>query len=218
MKRYTDLSIEELNSLTDEQIQKFIDIEVAFAGIQIVIKPLSAEVQRITIVPTLSAYHIKGVLVEDLEVARILQSAVVFKTNYSYPDYDRKYIEEVTETGIETQQFFHKEELEQVKGQVTAAKEAETAFKAANKLYCEYQQQIDAFQHEVLGAVANARQVIYQRQQAQAAYDRYLNLADGDEDIAARFFRDAFKGQVDALNYILGDPLPTSQEEIEEVI
>lgn len=215
MKRYTDLSMEELNALTDEQIQKFIDIEVAFAGIQMVTKPMPVEASRITIVPTVSAYHVKGVLVKELGVAKALQEATVFIANYNYPDYDRKYLSEKTEVGIETQQFFLKEELDQVKGQVTAAKEAETAFKEANKLYCEYQQQIDAFQQEVLCAVSNARQVVYQRQQAQAAYDRYLDLADGNEDIAAKFFRDAFKGQADALHHVLGDPLPVPEESVE---
>ena len=110
--------------------------------------------------------------------------------------------------------------LDQVKNQVIVAKEAETAFKAANKAYCEYQQQIDTFQHEVLGAVSNACRVVYQRQQAQAAYDHYLDLANGDKNIATKFFRDAFRGQFDILNHILGDPLPVPemQEENEEVV
>jgi hypothetical protein len=215
MKRYTDLTMEELNALTDAEIRKFIDIEVAFAGIQMVTKPLPIETSRIAIVPTVSAYHVKGVLVEDLEVAKVLQGAVIFTPNYVYPDYDRKYLDEKTDVGIETQQFYRKEELEQVKGQVAAAKEAETTFKEANKAYCECQQQIDAFQHEVMGAVSNARHVVYQRQQAQAAYDRYLDLADGNEEIAAKFFRDAFKGQADVLYYVLGDPLPKVVPEAE---
>lgn len=216
MKRYTDLTMEELNALTDEAIQKFIDIEVAFAGIQMVTKPLPVEPSRIAIVPTISAYSVKRVIVEDLEVAKVLQTAVVYTVNYNYPDYDRKYLDEKKDSGIETQQFYRKEELDQVKSQVAAAKETETVFKEASKLHCEYQQQIDGFQHEVLGAVSNARQVVYQRQQAQAAYDRYLDLADGNEAIAAKFFRDAFKGQVDVLNHILGDPLPASKRLVED--
>lgn len=216
MKRYTDLTMEELNALTDEEVQKFIDIEVAFAGIQMVTKPMPVETSRIVIVPTVTAYHVKGVLVEDLEVAKVLQGTVVFKENYNYPDYDRKYLTEQTEASIETKQFFLQEELEKVKGQIMAAKEAETAYKAASKVYCEYQQQIDAFQQEVLDAVRNARQVMYQRQQAQVAYDRYLDLADGNEEIANKFFRDAFRGQADVLNYILGDPLPEPPVAVEE--
>jgi hypothetical protein len=216
MKRYTDLSMEELNALTTDEIQMFVDIEVACAGIQMVIKPLPIEVSRIAIVPTISAYSVKGVIVEDLEVAKVLQNAVVYTANYNYPDYDRKYLDEKKDPGIETHQFYRKEELDQVKSQVTAAKEAETDYKAASKVYCEYQQQTDAFQHEVLGAVANARQVVYQRQQAQIAYDHYLNLADGEALIAAKFFRDAFKGQVDVLNHVLGDPLSEPQVNAEE--
>ena len=220
MKRYTDLTMEELNVLTDEEVQKFIDIEVAYAGIQMVPKPLPVEPLRLAIVPTESVYSVKGVIVQDFEVAEVLQTAVIFKASYNYPDYDHEYLEEITDAGINTQQFYRKEDLGQVKNQVTAAKEAETAFKAASKAYCEYQQQIDAFQHEVLGAVSNACRVVYQQQQAQAAYDHYLDLANGDKNIATKFFRDAFKGQFDVLNHILGDPLPVPEtlEENEEVV
>ena len=220
MKRYTDLTMKELNELTDGEVQKFIDIEVAYAGIQMVPKPLPVEASRIAIVPTVSAYHVKGVLVEDLEVAKVLQTAVVFEASCNYPDCDHEYLKEITDAGINTQQFYCKEELDQVKGQIIAAKEAETAFKAASKTYCEYQQQIDAFQHEVLGAVSDACRMAYQQQQAQAAYDHYLDLADGDKNIATKFFRDAFKGQFGVLNHILGDPLPVPemQEKNEEVV
>ena len=89
MKRYTDLTMRELNELTDREVQKFIDIEVAYAGIQMVPKPLPVEPLRLAIVPTESVYSIKGVIVQDFEVAKVLQTAVIFKASYNYPDYDK---------------------------------------------------------------------------------------------------------------------------------
>ena len=77
--------------------------------------------------------------------------------------------------------------------------------------------QTDAFQAEVLEAVNEARRTMDRQRQAQAAYDKYLNLADGDEIIAGKFFRDAFLGYPDMVEFILGEtPNPVVEEETNE--
>lgn len=205
MKRYTDLSVEELANLTDEQIQKFIDIEVAFAGVQMVPKPLSYEPFNFQVKPAMKAYSVKGVLVASRKVAETLQQSIVYQENYNYPDYDHKYLEEQKTQEIDIREFYLKEDLETVKTQVAAAKKAEAEFKAANKLFCEYEQQTSAFQTEVLEVVNTARRIMDQRRQAQVAYDKYLNLADGNEKIAVKFFRDAFFNYPKMIEYILGE-------------
>jgi hypothetical protein len=205
MQRYTDLNVEELELLTEAQIQKFIDIEIAFAGVQMVPKPLKTESFNFQIKPKASAFYVKGVLVADKKVAEVLQNAVVYRENYTYPDYDHKYLEEQGDREIAEKEFYLKDDLAAVKSQIAASKKAQDEYNAANKIYCEYEQQVDAFQTEVLDAVNEARRLMGRRRQAQAAYDKYMDLADGDDIIACKFFLDAFAGQPDMIEYVLGE-------------
>jgi hypothetical protein len=217
MKRYTDLTTEELANLSSEMIQKFIEIEVAFAGVKMMPKPLPYEPFNFQVKPAMKAYSVKGVLVASREVAEILQNAVVYKEQYNYPDYDHKYLEEQTTREIDEREFYLKQDLEAVKSQVATTKKAEEEFRAANKLFCEYEQQTDAFKAEVLEVVNEARRIMDRQRQAQAAYDKYLNLADGNEIIAKKFFRDAFLSYPDMVEFILGEtPSPVVEEEINE--
>ena len=69
----------------------------------------------------------------------------------------------------------------------------------------------------MLEAVNEARRIMDRRRQAQAAYDKYLDLADGNETIAGKFFRDAFSAYPDMIEFILGEaPVPVVEEEANE--
>lgn len=204
MKRYTDLTTEELSELTSDEIQRFIDIEVAHAGIQIVSKPLPLEATFPKLESNVTAYSVKGVVVKTMEDAQVIQNLTIYSEKYEWPNYTHKFLKEVTESDISIKQFYTQEQVKQVATQAEAYKKAEEAYKEANKVYCEYQQQIDSFKTEVMDAISEARNVMYRRQQAQAAYDRYLDLADGSKEIAKKFFLDAFRGSPDMIEFILG--------------
>lgn len=71
MKRYTDLTTEELANLSSEAIKKFIEIEVAFAGVKMIPKPLPYEPFNFQVKPAMKAYSVKGILVASREVAEV---------------------------------------------------------------------------------------------------------------------------------------------------
>jgi hypothetical protein len=203
MKRYTDLSEEELLALSDEEKQKYVDIELAFAGIIPMIKPVMDPVPEVNIKPTVQAFEIYGVFFTDEKDAFAVSKSSACDSQCISGLYDYRYLTprgEGYNDGIKAKMFYTKAELEEVRTQLKERQRIEDKNSHAAKEWDAYLEKTEHVANLVTSAIAEAEDHKRRIDQAKTVYAKHYELAGGDEAIASRFFVDAYKDQPEIIN------------------
>ena len=191
MKRYNEMTDAELLELTNEQIATLIDYECALDGVPM-LPPDPGPAPTLSMPPMdTKVYEVVGVLVMDSEHAgRILDaitSGPLFKTeygsNYLIPHKESDY----SFPEIKTKSVYSQEQWATI---APAVKEHETAKKEYDRTARDYNEGIKArkdITDAVNSAIRNASDCEYERQTLRREFARYLELAEGNKNIAMNF-------------------------------
>lgn len=206
MKRYTDLTKDELADLTDEDLQRYIDIEIAYAGITPVIEPVPVPDFDPGIKPKVKAYEVCGIVVKDIKDAQTIAGMKTYSADYDYygSGSNYKYLtERYNRDEIKTIYFYEKDDVTRIKAQLKDRKDTVDHYNEMKGDWDKYQEKTSSCRSEVMTAYREA--VHYQRrvEHGKQQYERYLKLAEGETSIANRFFSDAFKDDQEMLDAIL---------------
>lgn len=195
MKRFTDLAEAELTALSEDDIARYIDYACAENGVAL-LPALPPEPKPVDYEPDAKVYqlgyHWNFATAED--AARVLDaikaSNMIATTYLSTPS-------GITSTaltnrrealpGITVNDAFSAERAAQLKDELAGAKIAEDIYAKAKKEYDSAVAERDAYASEIREKVERAWETRHRREQRQRDYERYLDLADGNREIALRF-------------------------------
>jgi len=214
MKRFTELSAEELAALSDDEIQTYIDVEVAYAQIVPVPEPRQVTLDDLGLVPTVSAYSVGGLLFKNQADAEMVAKLPMLAEDYDYSGagYDFRWLKpaghQVTLCNYYTE--------EEIRGRGNTLKEQQKRkenYKTELKKYQEYRKNVQYCANEVWEAVAKARRYKAEIDTARETLEKYLQLANQDEKVAADFFRNTYFNHPDILEIVLGEKSEVQEEE-----
>jgi hypothetical protein len=218
MKRYYDLSKQELNDLSNEDIQRYIDIEIAYAGIIPVRNPEQPAIFKPSIEPKEVAYEVHGNLFKNADDAMTFSKMdkLSAEYNWSKAGSDYKWLEPKTDYdgGVKTVKFYKKEDIASIVEELTASRKAKELYDADLKEYNKYCEKISTIQTSIIDAIREARYFFSDVKAAKSLYDKYIKLADGNVETATNFIKDAYKDKQEILDELLGKEVTEDQKEL----
>lgn len=195
MKRYYELTKEELIKLTSEQIQDLIDLEIAYEGITPIICPAEISLTEVDINKSIRVFQIGGIYFRNREDAEKVANMkrVIIDWNYNTGSNYKFAKDEDKEFSSVTEEYFYSEsEINRVKVAIENNKALKEDYDAKKLEYDKYITNTSEIRSKVRDAVNEARQWFEDIEYAKMNYQKYLRLADGDVKIAKRFFNSAF--------------------------
>jgi Cft2 family RNA processing exonuclease len=193
MKRISELSHDEIIKLTDEQINNFIDIEIAEEGIKPCPMPQSPTLENIGVVATEIFYKVGELLFPNKEDAIRVASMDIYTPQYNWQiSYDFKWAEKNVDLKIEEVSFYKKEDILRSTGLIKARDSRKEQYKKEKEKYDKYLNSTASFRDSVWSIISEARNKEYSIQNAITAFKKFLQIADNDESVALRFFDKAF--------------------------
>lgn len=200
MKRLEDYTREELINITDEEKKLLIEIEAMCEGVEIPDTPKYIEEQFVDR-PDMEVYEIEvGDLIytskeEAEKVISFLNSTSRGTLDYKYETgYDRKYYKSNDDlVSAKSIRVYSDEKYRQISNLLKANKNAK---EVNDKLKNEYINAIKGYNNivaEVQEAIDNAVYAKQTEERYRTAYDRYIELANGDKEVAQTFFKNTYE-------------------------
>jgi hypothetical protein len=200
MKPFDSLAEQELVALSEDEIQRYIDYACAENGVPLLpsLPPAPVEVsytpdaQVFTIGHWLHFRHPE-------QAARVLEAineAAPVETSYiSTPSHITSTVLTARRSSfsITTTEAFTAEQAESIKSQLAEAKRQEDVYAKAKKAYDSAVSERESYASEIREKVGAAWEMHHARESRRRDYDRYLQLADGNAQIAARFLVNAHR-------------------------
>jgi hypothetical protein len=203
MKRYSEMTPEELVALTDDQVRRLIDIEIAFAAIKPVEVPVEPTLEAAGITASVIGYKVGELVFLDEKDARAVAALPVLKEAYSYGiSYNHRWLEP-SECKVEKAAFYKQEDVLRIGSALKENESRRNVYDKQKSDYDEYLRKTTDISSGVWRAVKEARDKLAEIEAAKRAYQKYLGLADGDHQIARKFFQDAFKSYEELVETVL---------------
>lgn len=202
MKRIKDLTRDELVALTDDQIQRYIDIECAEDGVAL-LPPAPTEPDVAAPEPDIECWSIPSVIFREradaLKVIDLITGlSRVMQENLGGWRYHYNYMTPRTPTDDDR--------IDPKRERMWSPKrfdESRNAVDAANEAKEEYRKKKDAFDRalsmraevakRVREKVDGAHAEVWEEDNVRREFNRYVEIADGDKTTALRFFKNAHK-------------------------
>lgn len=199
-KPFDELEHDELIALDNEQINYYIDRECAEAGVPLLppTPPVQPQIEQIA--KSVTHYVIAGMRFlnasEAANICKAIQSAGSRRTtqyvgsrwSYSGPQHDAPADDEMA---VSIDYVHTADEAARQKAANEAKAEIKAAFDSAKKEYDAAVEGRERLAERVRSTVGSAWKTERRRQSLKAEYERYLPLANGDEQVAKRFLQRA---------------------------
>jgi hypothetical protein len=201
MIRYSDLTHEELIVLKEEDIDRYIDIEIAHEGIMPVACPEVPTVAEEGIVQSEIAYEVGGLLFKNEEDAIKVSMMAQVKSSYDYSSggYDYMWLDPVFERSVAKKMFYKQSDVVRIKDilQKNAAKRKD--YDNQKTKYDKYLKNTGQIRESVYSLYHDALRLEEEYRGAEKILAKYKDLSGGDEAIATSFFRNTYKERPDIL-------------------
>jgi hypothetical protein len=203
MKSFDSLDREELVKLTDEQLGMYVDIECANRGIALLpmkpVDPKATKPEKDTTVFTIDTLHFLNASDAQAVVAFIKQNG--FKlVNVSYlsgPSYEHCYSLANVDSALklDSQQVYSPEAKDTYAELIAVAEQKKSEYDEAKKEYNDVYNERKVVYDEIQQTYTEALVWVEKKRQAKQNYERYLELADGDQQVAKTFFLNAYSSK-----------------------
>lgn len=198
MKKLEDYTNEELSVLTYPEIENLIDVECMRAGVPLSImpKPVLKEVPEIK-EPTTEIYMVDNYYFTDKseadQLATLLssvESRVTTDYNYNVGGSNYKFYKKYdTTTSVKKAYYYSKEEYYDLLDVLKSKKDIEDYNRDITNEYNDAISERRDTVNMVWDAINDAKYEMEKISEALDIYSKYVELSDGDEDIAKKFFR-----------------------------
>ncbi len=210
LKRFTSLSPKELSELTDEQVDNYIDLEIAFSGIKMLNPPVYKDISKFDIEKSVEAYSCRGKIFKKEEDAVTFSKMEVVEESYDYNiDSAYKWLKsenQYSDVGVKTLKYYNKEDVTSIGVTLKKNKNTEQNNSDLKYEWNDYQKEISDIKTEIYDAISDAKKYYSDLDKAKEDYDRYLRLSGDDVKIAKNFFYEAYKDDKEELvRAIIGD-------------
>jgi len=191
MKRLNDYSNEELLALDNDKTKLLIAIEAMVAGIEDPgERPVAPEAPAIE--KTVPMYQVGNLLFDTQKEAAKAAELCAFKSNYDYAcGYDYNYVER-DELEIKKVMFYSKDDVMKMAVELKRYREAKNKYENDLRAYNKRFEALDGIRKKLFDSIDEARELRDRQQTLKAAYKRYLELADGDAEVAGKFFQNTY--------------------------
>jgi len=203
MKRYSEMTPEELVALTDDQVRRLIDIEVAFAAIKPVEVPVKPTLEAAGITASVIGYKVGELVFLDEKDAQAVAALPVLKESFSYGiSYKHRWLESA-DCKVEKVSFYRQEDVLRIGAALKENEKRNEVYERQKSLYDEFLSKTTEISSSIWQAVREAQDALNKIEAGKRAYQKYLSLADGDHKIASKFFCDAFKDEEELVKTVL---------------
>lgn len=198
MKLFNDYTGKEVESLTDEDIQRLINLECADRGAPM-LPPLPVEPKAPEVKPDMTLYQVAyGLYVDNLPdatkiIEAIKSSSAIYDTNYCCGyQYQRATPKSLADTAMTTSQVFSPEKWGSAENDYAKYEAAKKQYDADIKEYQSAAGERSAVSEYIWGIVSECRRFMNRREQMLGYLQQYIDLAEGDAETGARFFKKAY--------------------------
>lgn len=207
MKRYSELTHQELIVLTEPAIEILIDLEIAHAGILPVACPEPPSIEKEGIVASEIAYEVGSILFANEEDARKVAELPQFTSSYEYNcgGYDYKWLDPLTERTVTKKSFYRQSDIVRIKEILQRNKLKRDEYSKRKNEYDKFLSSTGKLRQEVYDVVNAARQTEEEFTQARVVMEKYRILSEGDEQVAKAFFQNTYADRPEILQEILGE-------------
>lgn len=217
MKHYYEYDRQTLAAMTEAEVKRLIAIELAEHGIVPVEAPEAFSLENAGIRQSEKAYKVGGLVFKRREDAELVVTTMdLLETGYDYSGagYSYKWLKPLEAT-VETVCYYNEDEVRNAARQLKEFNARKEEYQLERDAYDEYLSNVSKQEATVWNAVREARQEEYKLRQAGELFKSYIDLADGDHDIAVNFFEKAYVGQDDILDAVLGDRRKSVRSDIQ---
>lgn len=197
MKPFNDLSRQELTELTHEDIERYIDLACAEAGVALLLKEPPTPPTKI-IAEDMTVFGVGDLLFQSDDVARAVADFVNGCTGrgelkyLSAPSYRKVWEPATDRVDVSRVVAFSPERAASLRAEIEQAERAKKAYDDDKRRYDEVAHERAAIAREISTAIEDAWSHRRRVEELQRAYARYVELAEGNRLIAARFFEKAY--------------------------
>ncbi len=211
MKRYNEMTNEELNNLTDEQISILIDYECALEGIPLLPEnpttPATKDFQA-----DIEVYEVKGNIFtnkeEALAVLGLLLSSNLVSSSYNNGSKRIVPLESYYKPELKIEKYFSEEMYVSIQEEKANYDRITKQYQDRKKEYDEAYKLRISIVKDITENIGYAQEQEHKKQKYTNEYKRYLKLSDNNKYIALNFLRNAhdeiddIDGFVDSLKNI----------------
>lgn len=196
VKRFEDLTDEEILALTEDEIRLHIDYECAVAGAPLLPPEPGPAPEKPKAEPDVEVFTVGDInfktIEEANEVARLANGLDRYALAYvSGPGYEKKVTPDRDDVTIETSRHYSPERYEEVRDDLDAYQEAKREHFWRQTAYRDAERERQQVRDWIRERVSDVRQTEAERQDMRARFERYLDIADGDRATARRFLSEA---------------------------
>jgi len=215
MKRYTEYSQDELAALDDAGVQRLIDIELAHQGIAPVPAPEPPSLADVGIEKKDVGYAVGDLVFVNQADAEMVAKLPMLKEDYNYSvGWNYRWVEPKDDVAVQVRQYYKHDDITRMKGALVENKARQQEYDSLKKVYDKYLDSTSEVRNEVWNAVSAARKYMCEVESALHTFNHYKDLADGDESVATKFFRNNYQGRSDLIEAVLGSqPAPAEDAE-----
>lgn len=213
MNRITDLSTKDLLKLSDDDIERYIQIELMHEGI--VVPPLPQKPNQFALAKTVKVWRIQsgGITLCTFPTQEIAQAVLTagqgqFMTeDYIYSvGYDKKFMVCRDNCVIIAEDTYDEQDLRRYEKQLAQAKTAQEDYEDAMRVYNDASIKSIDLHSRVLDAVNKARRSHAKAVQLANTFNKYTILANGDRQTAVNFLLQICSQEdIDEANELLPD-------------
>jgi len=197
MKRFNELTNDELTELSQDEIQNLIDVEIAFAGILPVMEPQLPEYREFDLQKTEIVFKVGSMMFKNAEDAQKVLEMSVLKMKYDYSGigYSYQWTEPDTDLSLQQEKYYTGENIYKVRDMLITNEKLKKEFTKKKDEYDKFVKETSSIRSEVFAKVDEAWSFKNELTYAKSMFEKYMKLSDNDKVIAQRFFRDAFKNK-----------------------
>lgn len=193
MKRYTEIEPEVLATMGEQQIADLIELEIAHAGIQPVPEPTTKLAPFDQLVPKVTGYTIGNLVFATEAEAQQVASMMVLKEVCDYSvSYDHKWLEPDEKT-VKIEHYYTEEDVHAHQSVLKEQKAKKSQREAEQSAYNAYVKKLADIREKVYVALRQAHDYKRVYDLAQKTWEKFVRLADGNLNVAEKFFKDAYK-------------------------
>lgn len=220
MQTIYDLTSEQIAELADDAINMFVDIACAQKGAPL-LPPEPREPEKPAAQPDQVFFGVAGIYFEQAEqAADVLATITKYKTyEYSYKDFGK-----IAKPGrlynadqVSSEKMFSVGYYDQHRKTLEKYEAEKKTYDADKKRYDQAVKDRQSITSEIWDMVSIAREIKSEREQIQRTYNRYLEIAKGDQRIAFDFLKSSLGNQNYEHNHSVFitrfEPMPQSIDE-----
>lgn len=217
IKAFDLLTDDELCALTDEQIEYYKDLACAERGVALLPPRPGAAPEEPQAEKDLTIYTVGGLMFEKREdaekIAELANSLERMKLDYVHgPSYQKIAVKKNDQETIDSESYYSAARWQEVRSAVEAYERKKREWNEDVKAFDEANRKRRNETSYIEERIELARERKVKRERMAKVFDRYVELADGDEEAAWKFMTEAYP---DASEY-LESPVVEERSAVEQ--